>query len=136
MQNSKIYSILVADDDFEEIELLVESFENQRQFQINYIAKNGLEMVDYVTQNPNNIDVVISDMFMPAMNGIEAIEKLKSENLLRDTLTVIFSNTVNIENNDKFKSTDTLKFYTKPSSITEYNNLPAKLLDLIQSRSV
>lgn len=136
MQNSKIYSILIADDDFEEIELLVESFEGQHQFQINYIAKNGLELVDYVTQNPNNIDVVISDMFMPAMNGIEAIEKLKAENLLTNTLTVIFSNTVNIENNDKFKSTENLKFYTKPSSITEYNNLPAKLLDLMHSKAV
>ncbi len=133
MYNSKIYSILVADDDSEEIELLVESFENQNQFKINFIAKNGLELVDYVAQNSTAIDIVISDMFMPAMNGIEAIEKLRADNLLDNVLTVVFSNTVNIENNEKFKASNNLKFYTKPSSISEYNNLPSKLLTLLQT---
>ncbi len=133
MYNSKIYSILVADDDSEEIELLIESFENQNQFKINFIAKNGLELVDYVAQHSTAIDIVISDMFMPAMNGIEAIEKLQADNLLDNVLTVVFSNTVNIENNDKFKATNNLKFYTKPASISEYNNLPSKLLTLLQT---
>lgn len=131
MSTSQPYSILIADDDSDEIELLMESFENQSQFKIEFVAKNGLEFVDYMKRNPNSIDVAISDMFMPALTGIEAIQELEANNLLDRTLAVIFSNTINIENNPRFKATDKLKFYTKPSSIAEYKNFPSKLLQLL-----
>ena len=135
MKSNKIYSVLLADDDSDEIELLVESFENQDRFKIVFVAKNGVEVVDYITENPNTVDIIISDMFMPAMTGLEAVENLISSNLIEETLTVIFSNTVNVENQEKFAATRLLKFYTKPSSITEYNTLPEKLINVFQANS-
>ena len=135
MNTNKTYSVLLADDDSDEIELLVESFEDQDRFKIVFVAKNGVEVVDYITENPNTVDIIISDMFMPAMTGLEALEKLMSSNLVKETLTVIFSNTVNVENQEKFAATRLLKFYTKPSSITEYNRLPEKLINIFEANS-
>lgn len=132
MNNAKIYSLLIADDDSDEIEFLQESFQQNKQFKIAYIAKNGVELLDYITNNPDSIDVIISDMFMPAMTGLEAVERLRAYDLAGEILTIIFSNTVNVENQDKFVSTEKLKFYTKPSSIVEYDNLPSKLLKMLQ----
>lgn len=133
MNNAKIYSLLIADDDSDEIEFLQESFQQNKQFKIAYIAKNGVELLDYITNNPDSIDVIISDMFMPAMTGLEAVERLIADDLGGEILTIIFSNTVNVENQDKFISTEKLKFYTKPSSIAEYDNLPSKLLRMLQA---
>ena len=132
MYTTGTYSLLLADDDSDEIEFLVESFANHPKFKIDFIAKNGIEVVDYLTKNPNSIDIIISDMFMPAMTGLEALQKLTDKNLVPNTLTVIFSNTVNVENQEKFKCTELLKFYTKPCSIAEYEALPEKLLSLLQ----
>ena len=136
MYNTRTYSLLLADDDSDEIEFLVESFENHDQFKVAYIAKNGVELVEYIKENPNSVDIIISDMFMPAMTGLEALQKLNEKNLISETLTVIFSNTVNVENEDKFKSSDLLKFYTKPCSILEYQLLPEKLLNLMQQKAI
>jgi len=48
-------------------------------------AKNGLEAVEKCLDN-EHIDLVLMDIQMPVMNGIEAIKKIKK---IREDLTVI-----------------------------------------------
>lgn len=43
-----------------------------------YKAFNGREALDIMKQH-NNIDIVLSDIMMPVMDGIELIEALRSE---------------------------------------------------------
>ncbi len=53
-------------------------------------ANNGKEVIDYLTKNPNTIDVVLMDINMMEMNGIEATqfitEHFKNVNVLALTM--------------------------------------------------
>lgn len=72
------YSVVVVDDHVllsQAIGGLVQGFE---KFNVLYLCKNGAELLDKFKENPNNIpDLVLMDIKMPILNGIETTEKLK-----------------------------------------------------------
>lgn len=71
------YSVVVVDDHIllsQAIGGLVEAFD---QFKVLYLCKNGQELVDSL-QDPKNIpDIVLMDVNMPILNGIETTAHLK-----------------------------------------------------------
>lgn len=71
------YSVVVVDDHFllsQAIGGLVQDFKN---FDVLYLCKNGQELLDKF-EDPQNIpDLVLMDIKMPILNGIETAEKLK-----------------------------------------------------------
>ena len=73
------YSVVVVDDHFllsQAICGLVQEFKN---FDVLYLCKNGQELLDKF-ENPKNIpDLVLMDIKMPILNGIETTEKLKKD---------------------------------------------------------
>jgi DNA-binding NarL/FixJ family response regulator len=44
------------------------------EFEIVAEASNGSEVIDFIASNPNAIDVILMDINMPVMNGIEATQ--------------------------------------------------------------
>ena len=60
------------------------------EFEIVAEAKNGKEVIEYLTNNQDTIDVVLMDINMPEMNGIEAtqfiVEHCKGVNVLALTM--------------------------------------------------
>lgn len=73
------YSVVVVDDHIllsQAIGGLVDGFD---KFSVLYICKNGQELVEKL-KNPKNIpDIVLMDVNMPIMNGIEATSTLYKE---------------------------------------------------------
>lgn len=66
-------SVLIVDDEEEIRELIgLQLDEPDRQF---YYAGNGVEAIDIL--NKQNIDLIISDIAMPKMNGFELLRKVK-----------------------------------------------------------
>ncbi len=59
------------------------------QFSILYHAKNGAEMINYLESTENKVQVILMDIEMPIMNGIEATEKLSK--LYPDTKIIILT---------------------------------------------
>jgi CheY-like chemotaxis protein len=53
-----------------------------------YKAFNGKEALDIIKQN-SDIDVVLCDIMMPVMDGIELIEKVRSEN--KDIIIIVIT---------------------------------------------
>lgn len=70
------YSVVVVDDHFllsQAIGGLVQDFKN---FKVLYLCKNGQDLLDKL-EDPNNIpDLVLMDIKMPILNGIETTEIL------------------------------------------------------------
>tara|TARA_B110001454_G_scaffold219192_1_gene251214 strand:- start:99240 stop:99602 length:363 start_codon:yes stop_codon:yes gene_type:complete len=66
-------SVLIVDDEDEIRELISLQLEDDgRQF---FFAANGVEAIEILTKQ--KIDLVISDIAMPKMNGFELLRKIK-----------------------------------------------------------
>lgn len=66
--------ILYVDDEIINLELFKINFRNEFEVFVAESATKGLDIL-----KEQNINVVISDLKMPHMNGLEFIEKIKSE---------------------------------------------------------
>ncbi len=53
-------------------------------------AMNGLEALDILSRE-NSFDMILLDINMPVMNGIQFMEKLKKENLYRQIPIIVIS---------------------------------------------
>ncbi len=71
------YSVVVVDDHMllsQAIGGLVDAFD---QFEVLYLCKNGQELIQQFKNNKNIPDVVLMDVNMPILNGIETTAHLK-----------------------------------------------------------
>jgi len=81
-----MYKLLIADDEYEILSGLCKYFPwNEVGFEVVGQVENGKQALDYI-QN-NIIDVLLCDIKMPIMSGIELAEKLHSE---KSNVKVIF----------------------------------------------
>ncbi len=79
MEDNKI-RILIADDNDEFCIILKDYLNNQENFDVIGIAKNGLEALKFIQENKP--DLVILDIIMPHLDGLGVLEKL---NLNKDS---------------------------------------------------
>ena len=117
------YTILVAEDEDYNFKLLKYILEKEG---INVLwAKNGLEAVEMFKEN-KNIDLVMMDIKMPVMTGIEAIVEIKQINNSIPAIAV----TAYAMDKDKTKCLDAGfdAYVTKPVNRVELMYLTYKLL--------
>lgn len=68
-------NVAIAEDISKIAEALKDKIELSQDFTVKVVAKNGREIVEALAKN-NRIDVIIMDINMPEVNGIEATEKI------------------------------------------------------------
>jgi len=79
--------ILVVEDDYTTVQL-IEFLLKKNKFEV-LVANNGVEALEISRkQKP---DLILMDVIMPKMDGIEAIEKLQEDENTRDIPIVILS---------------------------------------------
>ena len=82
-----MYNLLIVDDKdiFLRMICRMEYFKlNQDKFRIKYLARNGLEALEFL--NTGEPDIVLTDIRMPLMNGIELLKKINKNKLCRCTI--------------------------------------------------
>ncbi|RLD63614.1 MAG: response regulator [Bacteroidetes bacterium] len=110
----KKITVLYVDD--EPINLKLFFLNLQKRFNI-ITAKSGYEGLEQLKLN-SNIDVVISDMKMPGMNGIEFIRKASGD--FPDVLYFILTGfDINEEIADALNERLIYKYFRKPFNIEE-----------------
>lgn len=72
---AKGMSVLVVDDEFISLEIC-RNFFSEYFFKVD-VAKNGEEAYNKWNKEKRNYDLVVTDILMPKMNGIELIEKIR-----------------------------------------------------------
>lgn len=71
-----MYKIAIAEDNIFSLKALEEKLSTYADITIIHTAKNGTELLHLLEQN-NDIDLILMDIEMPLMNGIEATGKIK-----------------------------------------------------------
>lgn len=117
--------ILYVDDEKINLMLFKVNFENTYEV---FKASDGFSGLEVLEKN-NDIDLIISDMKMPKMNGIEFVKKAKSK-FPDKHFFILTGFDITDEIKEAIASGIVLKYFSKPMNI---NEIKAALLEVINN---
>ncbi|BAF70455.1 response regulator [Nitratiruptor sp. SB155-2] len=86
----KKIKILVVDDDFINLKLLKTMMMKQDFVEEVYEAKNGIEAID-ILRDQKDINIVLLDIIMPMMDGLETLKIMRSDEELKDIPVIVLT---------------------------------------------
>ncbi len=122
------YTILLADDS-DINRLVIENYLNDAGHQV-VIAENGIEAVEAYTKE--KVDLVLMDIRMPKMNGLEAIRQIRGyERLENLDITPIIAMTADVlqETHDKAMEMGASEWLPKPASREQLDEMLLRCLN-------
>ncbi len=107
-------SVLIVDDDKTNRESIAKVLTNNY---IIYTASNGQKAMDILNKN-EDIDLVLTDMMMPEMDGIELLEKIRSTN--NDLAVILITGHSSIESAVDAMRKGAYDYITKPIDLNKF----------------
>ena len=114
--------ILIADDDPDDRYLISRAFKDILLPEKLQFVENGNQLVNYLENNLNDDELpglIVLDLNMPVMDGIETLKHLKSQPRYKDIPVVIFSTSRNPSEAILVRELGAADFIIKPTSYTE-----------------
>lgn len=93
--NRRNLTILIAEDS-EMVRNMIERTLSQAGYRI-IVTSNGVEAFEYIATHPHSLNMVITDIEMPKMDGYTLCKKIKDDKQLRNLPVIIFSSLVSPE---------------------------------------
>ncbi len=109
----KKYRILIVEDEQNIAEYISDSLASDYE---TVITNNGEEAVNYLTQHP--VDLIISDLMMPIMNGIELCRQIRSNDNTSSTLFIMLTAQEKFSFKEQAYLAGADSYLTKPFSST------------------
>ena len=132
MAELKDLHILIAEDDQDDGEFIQNSFSKHPSFrQIDWV-KNGKELLNFLNNSINKLpDVILTDLNMPILNGIEALEAIFRNPVYRHVPCFVYSSTINPTYELKCKEMGVKSFLIKPFSLIDFDAIPTQIVYLL-----
>ena len=116
----KSLSILLIDDDVIE-RMKFRQVCKKFKFKCSIIeAENGNEALDYLNNEQNSFHIIISDLQMPKMNGLELLKKIRISKRFKNIPMIIMSNSEDKNDLKECYKLGISGYFTKPSSFSKY----------------
>ena len=129
MKPHKPLTIIIADDDQDDLELLQFLFSKNENFELIGCFDSGIKVIEAIVTNGNVPDILIIDMYMPIYTGTEVVNKLIESCVAPNMNSFIISTTINTTEQDNYSENKTVQFLKKPVSLIEINDLPGIVLE-------
>jgi CheY-like chemotaxis protein len=110
--------ILIADDDQEDRYLLHTAFEEIGRSNDIFLVENGLQVFTYLDssmEQTNMPSLIVLDLNMPILNGMETLLRLKAHNLYKDIPVIMFTTSVHEVEKEKCLAIGAADFIKKPA---------------------
>ena len=78
-------------------------------------------------------DLILLDLNMPFKNGFEALKEMQQDTALKAIPTIVLTSSSSKEDEKKCYELGATKFYHKPHSLVEYDNVAGSIVNFIQS---
>ena len=103
MGSSRVVTILLVEDDEVDVKALKWAFEKLKVANPLVVARDGVEAFDLLGDLPRPY-LIITDINMPRMNGIEFLRKVRQSDQFRDS--IVFVLTTSNDEQDKIDAYD------------------------------
>jgi CheY-like chemotaxis protein len=110
--------ILIADDDQEDRYLLHTAFEEIGRSNDIYLVENGLQVFTYLDssmEQTNMPSLIVLDLNMPILNGMETLSRLKAHNLYKNIPVIMFTTSVHEVEKERCLAIGAADFIKKPA---------------------
>jgi CheY-like chemotaxis protein len=124
---SIIKSILLVDDDLDDQQFFEEALKLVDRSVILSTATDGLDAIEQLTIDPP--DVILLDLNMPRMNGVEFLRELKASNRFRDIPVIIYSSFLSTCDKAEITTLGAKQFVKKPIAFGDTVNTIKQLLE-------
>lgn len=128
--NERMFKFLLADDDREDQEILMEAIlQEQPTTQINTVF-NGQKVLDYLAERApvEWPSLIILDYKMPVMNGREVLEKIQQVNIPK----VVWSTSSQPEHMQLCRELGAVKYFIKPNNRPELQAMVQELFRICE----
>lgn len=125
-------TIMVADDDEDDRELFGEMFAHDERFTLMGCLSSGAEVMDEINRKKNIPEVLLVDMYMPFLSGVDLVKALSELNAASGMYKFVISTTTYVAENEPQLNSPRTIFLKKPVSMQEINALPGLILDYMQ----
>ena len=133
--NAKFYTILAADDDLEDLELMEDAILSQEPATEIHKVTNGNGVIDFL----NNLEddqmphLIVLDYNMPELNGAEVLARICGEERFKEIPKIILSTSgAPLHVNECMKSGAT-EYFVKPNNLADLEMLARKMLEYCKS---
>ncbi|AWK05646.1 response regulator [Flavobacterium crocinum] len=126
--------IIIAEDDMDDADVITETFTNNPNFSKVSLVANGEELLNYL-KNPSNEnpDVILTDINMPIIDGIEALQQILNTNELKNIPCFVYSTSINPSYKEKCDDLGVKAYLIKPYSFEAFAEIPKTILSIIQA---
>ncbi|MEO5776664.1 MAG: response regulator [Flavobacterium sp.] len=135
MDQPEPFTIVVADDDFDDRELLKDLFLHNERFELIGCLTSGIEVFDEISRKKNIPDILLIDMYMPFFSGIDVVNALQELEAAPAMVKFVISTAINTDEQERHLDNPSVIFLKKPVSIEEMKELPNRILDTMMQRN-
>ncbi len=121
-------NILLVEDNAGDILLITEAFKEEHIAKSIAAVKDGFQAMDFLHKKGKfseafNPDLVLLDINLPKLNGLEVLERIKTDDCLKDLPVIILSTSSSEEDIAKSYEHFADGFITKPTDGENFTNV-------------
>ena len=127
--NAKLFRICIADDDFEDFQLIKNTFEEQQlKVQLSHV-EDGQYLIDILkAQSKYNKfgelpNLILLDLNMPRKNGLEVLRELKANHFLCRIPIIIFTTSNAAKDIEQSYELGASCYVSKPQTAEQWSNI-------------
>jgi len=117
MNENNRKTLLIVDDDLFLVDIMAFTLK-QSGFEI-VKAHNGKEALEILEKENNNIDLVLTDIMMPVMDGFELAKNIKNNEKLNSLPVIFLTAKSNVEDKNRSNAIGADDYVVKPFNLKD-----------------
>lgn len=134
-------SILIADDDIDDIEFIRDAFDRSSFSKALQIFRNGDTLMDYLHEAKKAYeqesgplpDLLLLDLNMPMKDGYEVLKEIVEDAILNNVPVIVISSSPRVDEEERCAKMGSKRYYKKPVSMAEYDELVGNIYNYLET---